>query len=235
MTRAVTSREIDVDQILETARAIAPEGSVFETSLGVDEDCLSAEKLVALLRQGVRGEDATHLMSCSTCAENVRNLQSVMLASGKDFVGNALKKTSSKTEDLFKDDFFPVVLAIPDKMISVSEQGDESLAFTCGLFPLASGVDDIDVSSLQASGAIISKGVPEVEFVDLNDDGNADFIKLTFPEGYLAGRVREAVSGHQNVVDTVQIGGDIVRNKAKKRLAGQARVEFVNAADLTLG
>ena len=235
MMKSAASAGIDVGRILEIAEAIAPNVSVFEAPLGIDEGCLSAEKLVNLLHRGVRGKDATHLMACSTCAENVRNLRTVLLNSDRDFVGNALKKTVSKEGSPFKEGFFPVILAIPEKMISVGadeEQG--SLAFTCGLFPLAASLDEIDLSSLQASGAIVCKSAPKVEFVDLDDDGSADFIKLTFPEGHLAPRVQEAMKGRQNVVDTVQVDGDIFAQEKKRRLVGQARIEFASAADQVL-
>jgi hypothetical protein len=236
MTKAAATPGIDVDRIVEIAEAIAPEVSVFDASLGIDEGCLSADKLVQLLHQGVRGEDAAHLMSCSTCAENVRNLQSVSLKSGRDFVGNALKKTVSERVAPFKEEFFPVILAIPENMIGVAgEQRRGSFPFTCGLFPVTCNLDDIDVSSIHASGAIVSESAPTVEFVDLNEDGSADFIKLTFAEGHLAARVQEAISGHQNVVDTVRIDGNILCQKVKKRLVGQARIEFANVADLMRG
>jgi hypothetical protein len=97
--KAAATPGIDVERILEIAKVIAPEASVFDASLGIDDRCLSAEKLVQLLHQGVHGDDASHLMSCSTCAENVRNLHSVSLKSNRDFVGNALKGTSSERVD----------------------------------------------------------------------------------------------------------------------------------------
>lgn len=232
MPKAAMS-EVNVDRILEIAQAIAPKASVFDAPLGIDEKCLSAEKLVAILHQGLHGEDAAHLMSCATCAENVRNFQTVQMRSERDFVGNALKNSSSRRETLFKEGFFPVVLAIPEKLISVPTEQERGLVFTCGMFPLVSSFEGIDVSSLQASGAIVSKETPEVEFVDLNDDGTTDFIKLTFHGGRLAARVRDAVVGHQNVVDTVQINGVVSSSKKKKkRLVGQASIEFSNAADL---
>ena len=235
MLKEATRSGVDVGRILAIAQAIAPNPSVFDASLGIDEGCLSAEKLVAVLHQGVRGEDAAHLMSCATCVENVRNFQTVVLKSERDFVGNALKKAASKGENLFKEGFFPVVLAIPDKLISIQKEQEHGLVFTCGMFPLISGFDEIDVSSLRASGAIVSKAAPKVEFVDLNEDGTTDFIKLTFSDGHLAARVREAISGHQNVVDTVQINGIISPKKKSKRLVGQASIEFGNAVDLTRG
>lgn len=234
--KAAASRGVDVGRIVEIAEAIAPQGSVFDASLGVDESCLSAEKLVQLLHQGVHGEDAAHLMSCGTCAENVRNLQSVSLKSSRDFVGNALRRTVSEKVAAFKEEFLPAILAIPEKMIGVAtEEARGSLAFTFGLFPVNSNLDEIDVSSIQATGAIVSQGAPTVEFVDLNEDGSADFIKLTFANGHLAARVQEAIRGHQNVVDTVRIDGNILRQKGKKRLVGQARIEFANRADLLNG
>jgi hypothetical protein len=236
MMKAAAGRGIDVGRIVEIAEAIAPEASVFDASLGVDEKCLSAEKLVQLLHQGVHGEDAAHLMGCSTCAENVRNLQSVSLKSSRDFVGNALRKTASERVTPFKEEFLPAILAIPEKMIGVAtEEARDSLAFTFGLFPVNSNLDEIDVSSIQATGAIVSEGAPTFEFVDLNEDGKADFIKLTFAEGHLAARVQEAIRNHQNVVDTVRIDGNVLRQKGKKQLVGQARIEFANSADLLNG
>ena len=236
MMKAAAGRGIDVGRIVEIAESIAPEVSVFDASLGVDERCLSAEKLVQLLHQGVHGEDAAHLMSCSTCAENVRNLQSVSLKSGRDFVGSALKRTASERVAPFKEEFLPAILAISEKMIRVAtEEGRDSLAFTCGLFPLNSNLNEIDVSSIQATGAIVSQGTPTVEFVDLNEDGRADFIRLTFAKGHLATRVQEAIRSHQNVVDTVRIDGNILHQKGNKRLVGQARIEFANSADLLNG
>jgi hypothetical protein len=236
MMKAAASPGIDVGRIAEIAGTIAPEVSVFGASLGIDEKCLSAEKLVQVLHQGVLGEDAAHLMSCSTCAENVRNLQSVSSKPNRDFVGNALRKTVSEKVPPFKDEFLPVIVAIPEKMIGVAtEEGSDSLGFICGLFPLSSNLDEIDVSSFQASGAIVSQGAPAVEFIDLNEDGRADFIKLTFAKGHLAARVQEAIRSHQNVVDTVQIDANILPQKGKKRLVGQARVEFANRADLLHG
>ncbi len=103
------------------------------------------------------------------------------------------------------------------------------------MFPLTPGFDQIDVSSLRATGAIVSNGAPKVEYVDLNEDGNTDFIKLTFSDGHLAARVREAINGHQNVVDTVQINGIVSPKNKSKRLVGQASIEFGNAADLMRG
>jgi len=236
MMKAAAGRGIDVGRIVEIAEAIAPEASVFDASLGVDEKCLSAEKLVQLLHQGVHGEDAAHLMGCSTCAENVRNLQSVSLKSSRDFVGSALKKTASERVTPFKEEFLPAILAIPEKMIGVAtEEARGSLAFTFGLFPVNSNLDEIDVSSIQATGAIVSEGAPTFELVDLNEDGKADFIKLTFAEGHLAARVQEAIRNHQNVVDTVRIDGNVLRQKGKKQLVGQARIEFANSADLLNG
>lgn len=231
MMKAAAGRGVDVGRIVEIAEAIAPGASVFDASLGTEEKCLSAEKLVQLLHQGVHGEDAAHLMSCSTCAENVRNLQSASLKSSRDFVGNALKKTASERVTTFKEEFLPAILAIPDKMIGVAtEEARDSLVFTLGLFPVNSNLDEIDVSSIQATGAIVSKGTPTVEFVDLNEDGKADFIKLTFAKGHLATRVQEAIRSHQNVVDTVRIDGNF-RQKGKKQLVGQAPIEFANSAD----
>ncbi len=233
MMKAAASRGIDVGRIAEIAEAIAPEVSVFDASLGIDDRCLSAEKLVQLLHQGVHGEDAAHLMSCSTCAENVRNLQSVSSKSSRDFVGNALRRTVAERVDPFKEEFLPVVLAIPEKIIGVAtEEGQDSLVFTCGLFPVDSNLEEIDVSTIQATGAIVSQGTPTVEYVDLNEDGSADFIKLTFARGHLATRMQEAIRSHQNVVDTVRIDGNILRQKGKKRLVGQAHIEFANRADL---
>jgi hypothetical protein len=175
-------------------------------------------------------------MSCGTCAENVRNLQSVSLKSSRDFVGNALRKTVSEKVAPFKEEFLPAILAIPEKMIGVAtEEARGSLAFTFGLFPVNSNLDEIDVSSIQATGAIVSQGTPTVEFVDLNEDGRADFIKLTFANGHLAARVQEAIRSHQNVVDTVRIDGSVLRQKGKKQLVGQARIEFANRADLLNG
>jgi hypothetical protein len=115
MMKAAASPGIDVGRIAEIAGTIAPEVSVFDASLGIDEKCLSAEKLVQVLHQGVLGEDAAHLMSCSTCAENVRNLQSVSSKPNRDFVGNALRKTVSEKVPPFKDEFLPVIVAIPEK------------------------------------------------------------------------------------------------------------------------
>jgi hypothetical protein len=60
---------------------------------------------------------------------------------------------------------------------------DVQTLFTSGLFPVSSNLDEIDVSSIQATGAIVNQGTPTVEFVDLNEDGSADFIKLTFAKG----------------------------------------------------
>lgn len=235
MTKTLEVPEVNTGRILEIFAAIAPKPSVFEAPLGIDDQCLSAEDLVSILYQGVRGTRATHLMSCSTCAENVRNLQSVLSQSKKDFVGRALnKEVSEEGDDLFKEGFLPVILAIPDKTIGVATEPEHApFVFTCGMFPLASGFDEIDGSSLQASGAILTKGTPEIEYVDLNEDGKADFIKLTFAEGQLAARVREAVSRHQNVVDTVQIEGVTFPQKTKKRIVGLARVEFANKTDLS--
>lgn len=236
MMKEAADRGIDVSRIVEIAESIAPEVSVFDASLGVDDQCLSAEKLVQLLHQGVHGEDAAHLMSCSTCAENVRNLQSVSLKSGRDFVGNALKRKASERVAPFKEEFLPAILAISENMIGVAaEEGRDSLAFTCGLFPLNSNLDEIDVSSFQATGAIVSQGIPTVEFVDLNEDGRTDFIRLTFAKGHLATRVQEAIRSHQNVVDTVRIDGNILHQKGNKRLVGQARIEFAYSADLLNG
>jgi hypothetical protein len=236
MMKAAAGRGVDVGRIVEIAEAIAPEASVFDASLGVDERCLSAEKLVQLLHQGVHGEDAAHLMGCSTCTENVRNLQSVSLKSSRDFVGDALKRKVSERALPFKEDSLPAILAIPDKMIGVAtEEARDSLAFTFGLFPVNSNLDEIDVSSIQATGAIVSQGTPTVEFVDLNEDGSADFIKVTFANGHLAARVQEAIISHQNVVDTVRIDGNVLRQKSKKQLVGQARIEFANSADLLHG
>ena len=153
MMKAAASRGVDVGRIVEIAEAIAPEVSVFDASLGVDERCLSAEKLVQLLHQGVHGEDAAHLMSCGTCAENVRNLQSVSLKSSRDFVGNALKKTASERVTPFKEEFLPAILAISEKMIGVAaEEARDSLAFTVGLFPMNSNLDEIDVEPRYTDG-----------------------------------------------------------------------------------
>ena len=147
MMKAAAGRGVDVGRIVEIAEAIAPGASVFDASLGTEEKCLSAEKLVQLLHQGVHGEDAAHLMSCSTCAENVRNLQSASLKSSRDFVGNALKKTASERVTTFKEEFLPAILAIPDKMIGVAtEEARDSLVFTLGLFPVNSNLDEIDSS-----------------------------------------------------------------------------------------
>ena len=49
MMKAAASRGIDVGRIAEIAEAIAPEVSVFDASLGIDDRCLPAEKLVQLL------------------------------------------------------------------------------------------------------------------------------------------------------------------------------------------
>jgi len=235
MMKAAVSPEIDVNRVLKLAESIAPdEVSVFDASLGIDDRCLSAEKLVQVLNRGVHGEDASHLMGCSTCVENVRNLQTVPLKSSRDFVGNALKGTASERVTPFKDEFFPVILAVPSEMITVAEEEPGYSGFTCGLIPVSSYLNEIDVSSIHASGAIVSEGAPTVEYVDLNEDGSTDFIKLTFPKGHLATRVREAIRSHQNVVDTVRIDGSILRHKAKKHLVGQARIEFANRADLPL-
>lgn len=234
MTKAAAGPEIDVGRILEIAEAIAPETSVFDTSLGIDDACLSAEKQVQVLHQGVHGEDAAHLMGCATCAENVRNLQSVSFKSNRDFVGNALKRTVSENVNPFKEEFFPVVLAFPEKMMGVTEEeGRGSLAFTCSIFPVSSNLDEIDVSSIQTSGAIVSEGIPTAEFIDLNENGSIDFVRLTFPKGHLADRVQQAIGRNQNVVDTVRIDGNFFRQKAKKRLVGQARIEFANRIDLS--
>jgi hypothetical protein len=83
--------------------------------------------------------------------------------------------------------------------------------------------------------SMLSQGTPTVEFVDLNEDGKADFIRLTFAKGHLATRVQEAIRNHQNIVDTVRIDGNILRQKGKKQLVGQARIEFANRADLLDG
>jgi hypothetical protein len=112
MMKAAAGQGVDVGRIVEIAEAIAPEASVFDASLGVDERCLSAEKLVQLLHQGVHGEDAAHLMGCSTCTENVRNLQSVSLKSSRDFVGDALKRKVSERALPFKEDFLPAILVL---------------------------------------------------------------------------------------------------------------------------
>ena len=47
MMKAAAGRGIDVGRIVEIAEAIAPEASVFDASLGVDEKCLSAEMFVS--------------------------------------------------------------------------------------------------------------------------------------------------------------------------------------------
>jgi hypothetical protein len=236
MMKAAAGRGVDVGRIVEIAEAIAPEASVFDASLGVDERCLSAEKLVQLLHQGVHGEDAAHLMGCSTCTESVRNLQSVSLKSSRDFVGDALKRKVSERALPFKEDFLPAILAIPDKMIGVAtEEARDSLAFTFGLFSVNSNLDEIDVSRIQATGAIVSQGTPTVKFGDVNEDGSADFIKVTFANGHLAARVQEAIRSHQNVVDTVRIDGNVLGQKSKKQLVGQARIEFANSANLLHG
>lgn len=60
MMKAAAGRGVDVGRIVEIAEAIAPGASVFDASLGTEEKCLSAEKLVQLLHQGVHGEDAAH-------------------------------------------------------------------------------------------------------------------------------------------------------------------------------
>ena len=119
MITAAESSGIDVGRIVEIAEAIAPEVSVFDASLGIDDKCLSAEKLVQLLHQGVHGEDAAYVMRCSSCAENVRHLQSVSLKSSRDFVGNALKKTVWEKAAPFKGEFVPAILAIPETMIGI--------------------------------------------------------------------------------------------------------------------
>jgi hypothetical protein len=158
------------------------------------------------------------------------------LKSSRDFVGDALKRKVSERALPFKEDFLPAILAIPDKMIGVAaEEARDSLAFTFGLSPVNSNLDEIDVSSIRATGAIVSPGTPTVEFVDVNEDGSADFIKVTFANGHLAARVQEAIRSHQNVVDTVRIDGNVLRQKSKKQLVGQARIEFANSADLLHG
>jgi hypothetical protein len=48
MIKAAASPGIDVERILEIAEAIAPEASVFDASLGIDDRCLSAAKLRAV-------------------------------------------------------------------------------------------------------------------------------------------------------------------------------------------
>src|SRR5947209_16280634 len=95
-----TMRETSLDGVLEIAEAIAADTSIFDSSVGIDDNCFSAEKLVQVLHQGASGEDAAHIVSCSTCAENARGLQAVSLNSKRDFVAEALGKQASQSANV---------------------------------------------------------------------------------------------------------------------------------------
>ena len=226
MTKVLIRPLFDLDRIVEIAANATGGHTVFDSPLGVDESCFSAEKLVQLLHRGVTDEDAKHLVSCSTCSDNIKNLAKITNTSVRDFVANAIKGESKCAPA--HDDVISALVALPSKIVTLDVGDISPMNFSCSIFPINCNVETIDAATLYSSGAIVTNTVPETEIVDLDGDGLPDFIKVTFQDALLGHRVKDAIQHHAAVIDTLEIAGDVVCFGSKKRLLGQASLEFVN-------
>jgi hypothetical protein len=214
----------DLDRIIEIAASASEVPTIFDSSLGIDESCFSAEKLVQLLHRGVTDDDARHLIGCSACSDNIKNLAEITTTSIRDFVANALKVQPKITS--VRKDVVSAILALPSKVVSL-DRGSSSLNFSCSIFPINCEIEKVDVASITASGAIVTNVMPQTEIVDMNGDGTPDFIKVMFENGILGARVKDAIQHHPAVIDTLEIAADVLCLGVKKRLLGQASLEFV--------
>jgi hypothetical protein len=77
--------------MVRMAAAIAPtQVSAFDTALGIGPECLSAEKLVRVLFEGIEDTSLSHLLGCTTCQENLVAFTKASQDKHSDVVANAL-------------------------------------------------------------------------------------------------------------------------------------------------
>jgi len=207
--------------------------SPFDRPIGVDENCLSARRIVRLLKGGVIGEDLDHLLSCPTCLENIGKVANLKLEAEPSFVVNALRRAAGvQQEDIpasttrAKPSPLPVVLGLYSRILSISNPKSKELTLTCAVIPCFEPalLRSINRESLQLDGAIIASD-GSVDQIDITNDGTTDYLKISFENARLAPRVRDGVAHNQRVIDTIRLRG---------RLHGRERREFVGEASLEI-
>jgi hypothetical protein len=177
------------------------------------------------LFDGITDASATHLMRCTTCRENIAAF--TVASSGKysDVVGKALGHKQRDTL-VSRTEILPAIIAMRDNVIEVNPE-ESNVGFTCDVIPF--GIVDphyIDVSGVQATGALISSAKPTAEFVDNDHDGLADSVRLYFSDLVVGKRAASALENNQTVIDTVKIAGSLSCGDKVSQFAGQMRVQL---------
>jgi hypothetical protein len=201
---------------------------VVQSALGVSPECFSAEDLVQAFYEGVTNKHATHLKACKTCAENVSAFVATMAGEQKDVVSAALRGVQPEGEKAprFIPDVVPAIIAMKSNRINVLRK-PAAVTFVCDVIPLGlEGLLSIDASSCKATGALVSTDAPRAELVDSNNDGQPDFVRLSFSGLGLGKSIASAIHKNQSVVDTVQITGTLSGGSHTSRFAGQMQVEL---------
>ena len=227
--------DFNMGRIIELADALTHERqSVFDRSIGVDENCLSPRKIIKVLMGGATNEDRAHLLACSTCLENVTHSAAVNLESGPHFVAQSLKKATGiqPQKVLFaqvkKERPLPAIIGLESHIFHITDPVAKDLTLTCDLVPAFDPelLRKLNVESLHVDGAIITKREPIVNWVDSNNDGKTDFLRITFKDARLARRVRDGIAHRQRVIDTIYLHGRF-KDERREGFVGQASIEFL--------
>jgi len=217
-------RPVDVSGMVEMAAAIAPPvESAFDAALGVGPECLSAEALVRTLSEGITGPTERHLLGCSTCRENLVAFTMATQHSRSDVVANALGKKQERETALADTSILPAIVAVEDSVIKISSKRPY---FVCELIPLGVSAESLDVSSIQATGALISNAQPTVEAA------NKDRIRIRFSNLILGEHVEDALDNNQAVVDTVEIAGRVSETGHPDKFVGLVKIQLQLRANI---
>jgi hypothetical protein len=228
---ATKTAEADMQRIVELAlEAALGEQSVFDGSIGVDENCFSANQILKVLLEGADEKEIEHLARCRVCSQNIGALSSVNLKSPPHFVANAVRLSKSsgarQSQTERQSRTCAAVIAFGGEL-AISSKPEDKFELTVKILPVcfAEHASELDLNSIRASGAVIS-GKPTLLKVDRNESGTIKLVDLVFRDAKLSSRVRDGIVHGQRVVDYVQIEGFL----GHSRFVGQGRLSVIPQA-----
>ena len=228
-----------IEQIVKMAsELVAPAAAPFEASLGVDERCLSARKMVDILQNGAAEEDWGHLLQCPTCLENLTALGQTQLAAEPRLAALQIKEViASKAAPAAPAPApaaparhpLPVVLGLENRTIQVGASGKEREPHEFGIRLIPTFQPDligkIDIGSLRLDGAVVAKKAEIIGPLDLNQDNTPKLLEIRFKDARFSPTIQDAVAHNRRVIDSVRLLGTFEGEKGEG-FVGQATLEF---------
>src|ERR1700738_4001288 len=225
------SRHYDTGEIVSLVRILNEvRQSALDRSIGVDDECFSCRRIVECVKQGLIDTRIDHVLSCTTCQENILLFTQTKSNSTADFVSQALKKAGVALEprsssDVSAPNKMPaVILGLRGSICYVEDPMAESFSFSCVLIPVLS--EGLSIGSLALSGAINSTDACIEEQLETDPDSAARCLKIPFKGVKIADRFKREIVRHKAVIDTIHISFSSV-NEEFPQFSTKASMEFV--------